>query len=135
MNSYHEGISDDFFDIPNPDDNLLEQKLRDVFITYCPSEEMDGPALVSIVKEASLLDQKFTVSCVHIAFMKARHIAHHTRYESKVVLQKRLLYDAFREVAIPCVAESKGCSCQAIVDALKVIPTPNVGILGAGKNC
>jgi hypothetical protein len=52
-----------------------------------------------------------------------------------VILQKRLLYEAFREVVIPCVAESKGCCCGTIIDHLKVIPTSNVGILGVGEFC
>jgi hypothetical protein len=52
-----------------------------------------------------------------------------------VIMQKRLLFEAFREVAIPCIAESRGCSCETIINHLKVIPTPNVVVLGVGELC
>jgi hypothetical protein len=134
MNSYHDGVPPEFFAYPDPDgDAVLEKKLQDVFMTFCPTGEMDGPGLVNMLREGSFLDQKFTPNCIHIAFMKARHISDHTaRYESKVILAKRLLYDAFREVAIPCVAEAKGTSVEAIIDRLKVTPSANVECLTAG---
>jgi hypothetical protein len=52
-----------------------------------------------------------------------------------VIMQKRLLFEAFREVVIPCIAESRGCSCETIINHLKVIPTPNVVVLGVGELC
>jgi hypothetical protein len=78
MNSYHEGVSEDFFDFAGPSADLLEQKLQDVFVTFASSGEIDSPALVNMLREGCLLTQQFTAGSVHIAFMKARQVARHT---------------------------------------------------------
>lgn len=78
MNSYHEGVPDDFFDFAGSSEDILEQKLQDVFIAYAPSGEIDSPALVNMLRDGSLLTQQFTPGSVHIAFMKARQVSRHT---------------------------------------------------------
>jgi hypothetical protein len=78
MNSYHEGVADDFFDFAGPSEDILEKKLQDVFITFAPSGEIDSPSLVNMLREGSLMTQQFTSGSVHIAFMKARQVARYT---------------------------------------------------------
>jgi hypothetical protein len=118
-------VKDNFFNYPEI--GQPENKILDVFCTFCVDGVITKYLLVKMLKESKLLNQKRTIFDCKMAFMKAKLIAK-TRgcYKTGVIANKFLRYRVFREVLIPCLAERFECPVDIILESLRQVKSNNI---------
>jgi hypothetical protein len=123
-------VKDDFFSYPEVGQS--EDKILDVFCTFC----VDGVAtkflVVKLLQESKFLHQKRTIFDCKMAFVKTKMIAK-TRgcYTSGVIANKFLRYRVFREVLLPCLAERFDCKVEEILESLRRVESNNLPAITA----
>ena len=112
------------------DETEHEQKLKELFMKFCPTGEMDSRSFIKLCRDCQVIDRTYTSGDADLAFQKTKAAASHPSagsYSSGVVHGKRVSYDVFRAIAIPCIAEKKKMDVNILVSFLaeKEGPTLN----------
>jgi hypothetical protein len=116
-----ETSADVVFDTPKEgcDD---EAGLQRLFLQFCPRGEMDSKTFSKLLRDSGLLDRRFTPGAADLVFQKAKATASNPAaagaYSGGVVHGKRVNYEVFRAVAVPCLAEKKQMEVAALVALL-----------------
>jgi hypothetical protein len=112
-----ENASELHFDTPKENcDN--EAKLKALFMKFCPKGEMDSKTFIKLLRDSGVVNKKFTSGDADLVFQKTKAKASNPNagaYSSGVVHGKRVNFEVFRAVAIPCIAEKKGVEVEKMV--------------------
>jgi len=95
-----------------------EIKLKALFLKFCPNGEMDSRLFIKLCRDCGVVNKSYTSGDADLAFQKTKAAASHPSagaYSSGVVHGKRVSYDIFRAIAIPCIAEKKKMEVAALV--------------------
>jgi len=112
-----ENVDPDSFDKPGNSES--ENALKQVFLKFCPTGEMDSKTFIKLLRDATVINRKFTATDGDLIFQKTKAKASAPSagsYSSGVVHGKRVNFDVFRAVAIPLIAEKKGMNVSALVE-------------------
>lgn len=103
------------------DETEDEKKLKELFLKFCPNGEMDSRTFIKLCRDCGVVNKTYTGGDADLAFQKTKAAAAHPSagsYSSGVVHGKRVSYDVFRAIAIPCIAEKKKMEIPALVTFL-----------------
>lgn len=82
---------------------------------------MDSRTFIKLCRDCGVVNKTYTSGDADLAFQKTKAAASHPSagsYSSGVVHGKRVNYEVFRAIAIPCIAEKKKIEVSALVAAL-----------------
>jgi hypothetical protein len=85
---------------------------------FCPTGEMDSRSFIKLCRDCKVIDRGYTGGDADLAFQKTKAAASHPSagaYSQGVVHGKRVSYDVFRAIAIPCIADKKNQEVPALV--------------------
>ena len=85
---------------------------------FCPKGEMDSKTFIKLLRDSGVVDRKFTSGDADLIFQKSKAKASNPAagaYSSGLVHGKRVNFDIFRAVAVPCIAEKKNVPVENIV--------------------
>lgn len=108
-------------EIEHPTETEADEALKKVFMQFCPNGEMDSKTFIKMLKDSGVINRKFTSGDADLVFQKAKAKASNPgagSYSSGVVHGKRVNYDVFRAVAVPCIAEKKGTTAANVAECL-----------------
>ena len=97
-------------DIPKDESGEDEIKVKQLFLKFCPTGEMDSRTFIKMCKDCDILTKSLTSGDADLIFQKTKAAASNPSagsYSSGVVHGKRVSYDIFRAIAIPCLAEKR----------------------------
>lgn len=118
--------------IDAPKEGEHEDKCKIVFNMFCSSTngEMDSKTFIKLCKDTKLISKTFTAGDADLVFQKAKVRASGPAttgsYSSGVIHGKRVNYEVFRAIAVPCIAEKKGVSTDDVVFAIAKSEGPSL---------
>lgn len=95
-----------------------EQKVKELFLKFCPNGEMDSRIFIKLCRDCNVISKQFTAGDADLVFQKTKAAASHPSagsYSSGVVHGKRVSYDVFRAISIPCIADKKKMEVSALL--------------------
>jgi hypothetical protein len=99
----------------------METKIRELFMKFCSTGEMDSRTFIKLCKDCHIIVKTFTSGDADLVFQKTKAMTSHPSagsYSSGVIHGKRINYDVFRAITIPCIAEKKGITVSALLTHL-----------------
>ena len=112
-------------DAPKDENSGDEARAKELFLKFCPTGEMDSRTFIKLCKDCNILSKSFTAGDADLIFQKTKAAASHPTagsYSSGVVHGKRVSYDVFRAIAVPCLAEKRK---MEIVDMVTYLAGPS----------
>ncbi len=123
-------------DVPAAE-NEDEQKVKELFMKFCPNGEMDSRTFIKFCKDCHIISKKFTAGDADLVFQKTKAAASHPAagsYSSGVVHGKRVSYDVFRAISIPAISEKKTIDIVALLHQLGKQSGPTLNNVTAADN-
>lgn len=110
----------------NPD--LNTELLLALFMSFCPSGEMDSRTFMKMMIDCKILDKNFTNADCDLVFQKVKFAVSNTNAGSysATAQGKKITFDHFVHIALLYVAEKKSMSLQALVDEMCLCPGPTL---------
>lgn len=90
---------------------------------------MTSAEFIKFCRDCGVIDRSYTGGDADLAFQKTKAAASHPQagaYSSGVVHGKKVSYEVFRAIAIPCIAEKKKLEVATLVATLALKEGPKL---------